>query len=139
MEVEFMTIPVLKLETGEYRPYLQVEKFTYENYGLILVKEFNWLYGLINEKGEEVLSTKYGRIGYFQPNGLSIVKDKDCLLCGLINEKGIELVSPKYGEIEYFQPNGLAIVHDKDTRLYGIINEKGAEILQPSYSLITID
>ena len=132
MEVKVMRIPVLKLETGEFRPYLQIEKFNFEEYGLILVKEFNWLYGLINKKGEEVLSPKYGEIGYFQPNGLSIVRDKDCLLCGLINEKGVELVSPKYGKIEIFQPNGLSIVRDKDCLLCGLINEDGVEFLHPS-------
>jgi len=52
------------------------------------------LCGLINEDGVEVVLPKYGKIEIFQPNGLSIVWDKDCLLCGLINEDGVEFLHP---------------------------------------------
>lgn len=96
MNLEFKKIPVLKnLETGEIicLPYQEV---TRQQNGLMIARGFNELYGLVNEKGEEIVPPKYGYIKDFQSNRLARVKDRDSSLYGLIDKKGVEVIPPNY-------------------------------------------
>lgn len=133
MKVEiFETKALRNLETGEIilLPYWHVEL---QDNGLIIVREEKGLYGIIDQKGREIVPPKYDHIDYFN-NGLAIVRDEKGLY-GIIDQEGKEIVPPKYADIDDFN-NGLAIIKSKND-LYGLINEKGKEVIEPMYNEVS--
>lgn len=90
----------------------------------------NGKYGVINEKGKEIVPCKYEFVGTYI-DGIAKIKLNNKV--GLIDEKGKEIVSPKYDKISLFN-KGLAKIEIGEK--CGYLNKEGKEIIAPKYEAV---
>ncbi len=90
----------------------------------------NGKYGVIDEKGQEIVPCKYEFVGTYI-DGLAKVKMNNKV--GLIDEKGKELVSCRYDKISLFN-KGLAKIELAEK--CGYLNKQGKEVISPKYEAV---
>ena len=88
-------------------------------------------WGMINNKGEEIIPLKYSFV-YKPVEGIVVVKSKQNRV-GYVNMQGKELCKIKYTYAKGFK-NGLGMV--KFNNKYGFINKEGIEVIPPKYDKI---
>lgn len=110
-------------------------KFTNANdfneYGLAIVQEAG-KYGLINIKGDYVVTPTYDSINKFCEMRAIFTKDD---MMGVIDERGVVITKKKYNFIgDYKEDRAIfAISLNKEDYRYGYINLDGEEVISPRY------
>ncbi|RKM55112.1 WG repeat-containing protein [Butyrivibrio sp. X503] len=96
-------------------------------------KAFIW--GFINEKGEQVIDFQFGAVPYGFVNGY-------CVVCkggkwGFIDETGNYIFEKKFSrQPNSFSEDGIALIQD-DNGLYGYIKTDGTWLLEPQFEKAT--
>ncbi|TAE73012.1 MAG: WG repeat-containing protein [Bacteroidetes bacterium] len=90
----------------------------------------NGKYGVIDEKGKEIVPCKYEFVGTYI-DGIAKIKMNNKI--GLIDDKGKEIVPCKYDKISLFN-KGLAKIELSEK--CGYLNKEGKEILSPKYEAV---
>lgn len=94
--------------------YQRIEEF---NEGLAKVQDGKKLWGFINKKGEEVISTKYQNVKEFS-EGLAAVQDPETHLWGFIDKKGKLVIPHKYLDTQWFSEGYVAVKQSNMTWIY---------------------
>lgn len=109
--------------------------------------EYYTIYGLINSKGEEIISPDYSYIndsiantcdnyGYRTISRLPYPFYYEEEYWGVIDNNGNIMISPEYSRISNIRDSGYYIASDAETGMYGIIDEDYEWVCEPEYSWI---
>ena len=109
--------------------------------------EYYTIYGLINSKGEEIISPDYSYIndsiantcdnyGYRTISRLPYPFYYEEEYWGVIDNNGNIMISPEYSRISNIGDSGYYIASDAETGMYGIIDEDYEWVCEPEYSWI---
>ncbi|WP_419508263.1 WG repeat-containing protein [Blautia sp.] len=109
--------------------------------------EYYTIYGLINSKGEEIISPDYSYIndsiantcdnyGYRTISRLPYPFYYEEEYWGVIDNNGNIMISPEYSRISNIGDPGYYIASDAETGMYGIIDEDYEWVCEPEYSWI---
>lgn len=107
--------------------------------------EYYTIYGLINTKGEEIISPDYSYInssigwecdnyGYRTITRLPYPLYYEEQYSGVIDNNGNIMISPEYNSISNIGDSGYYIACDAETNMYGIIDEDYEWVCEPDYS-----
>lgn len=107
--------------------------------------EYYTIYGLINSKGEEIISPDYSYIndsiantcdnyGYRTISRLPYPFYYEEEYWGVIDNNGNIMISPEYSRISNIGDSGYYIASDAETGMYGIIDEDYEWVCEPEYS-----
>jgi|GEM_PF-6311317 len=102
-------------------------------------KDGKW--GLIDERGKEIVKPQYDDIGWiFSKNRIKVERDGKW---GFIDKKGREIVKPQYDDVADFMFEVEDMTSVKRGSKWGFINKEGKEVVKPKYdhveSFITRD
>ena len=109
--------------------------------------EYYTIYGLINSKGEEIISPDYSYIndsiantcdnyGYRTISRLPYPFYYEEEYWGVIDNNGNIMISPEYSRISNIGDSGYYIASDAETGMYGLIDEDYEWVCEPEYSWI---
>jgi hypothetical protein len=98
--------------------------------GLVFYKQHDW--GLMNTKGEIIVTPRYQEVGNFEKGIASI---KAGTLYGYINTKGEEVIPPTLSSVSSFVRSGKS-ASASNGNLYGILDTMGRWVLKPKYAFI---
>ena len=109
--------------------------------------EYYTIYGLINSKGEEIISPDYSYIndsiantcdnyGYRTISRLPYPFYYEEEYWGVIDNNGNIMISPEYSRISNIGDSVYYIASDAETGMYGIIDEDYEWVCEPEYSWI---
>ena len=109
--------------------------------------EYYTIYGLINSKGEEIISPDYSYIndsiantcdnyGYRTISRLPYPFYYEEEYWGVIDNNGNIMISPEYSRISNIGDSGYYIASDAETGMYVIIDEDYEWVCEPEYSWI---
>ena len=101
--------------------------------GKYIEKEDAVQYGVINSKGEIVMTIKYEDIQLPNKSGATVAKKDGSW--GVVSKKGEWLVKPRYVAATAFDEYNLSIVVNEEGE-YGLVNTKGKIVLKPKYEEI---
>lgn len=105
-------------------------------YNLFVVKENN-LYGVINSKNEEIISSKYSKM-VFNENAREFYVTNTMNKKGIVTEDGTTKINLLYDEINMIdKTNGLYIV--KSNGKYGVLGNKGNIVIHLEYDQIGVN
>ena len=106
-------------------------------YNLFVVKKENNLYGVVNNKNEEIISSKYSKM-VFNENAREFYVTNTINRKGIVTENGTTKINLLYDEISMIDKNnGLYIV--KSNGKYGVLGNTGNIVIHLEYEQIGVN
>ncbi len=112
--------------------YEKIKDFS-KNFGKdgLVDYEKNGRWGVIDDKGKEIIIAQFEDIQTFSESGLAAVKENG--KWGFINQQGKIIIKPQYVDFQYIMPNYIKV---KENNLFGLLDIKGKVLLESSYTHI---
>lgn len=105
-------------------------------YNLFVVKKDNNLYGVVNSKNEEIISSKYSKM-VFNENAREFYVTNTINKKGIVTEDGTTKINLLYDEISMIDKNnGLYVV--KNNNRYGVLGNTGNIVIHLEYEQIGV-
>lgn len=106
-------------------------------YNLFVVRKENNLYGVVNSKNQEIISSKYSKM-VFNENAREFYVTNTINKKGIVTENGTTKINLLYDEINMIDKiNGLYIV--KSNGKYGVLGNKGNIVIHLEYDQIGVN
>ena len=122
--------------------YLPIEAETYENKlaildDMLIVKESNNCYGVINIEGRTILETKYNSIQYLRETSDFLVESNNKK--GIISKDKTTKVDTIYDSIKQIKNKNDIFYVVEQEGLFGLLDVEGNTIIYPEYNQIGMD
>lgn len=143
--INIQTLTYLYMSWSNYaksKGYTPIEEETFENKtaildNMIIVKNSNENYGVINTSGEIILETKYDDIKYLRKTSDFLVSSNGKK--GIISEDKTTKISLIYDNIQEVTNNNDIFYIIQSSNLYGVLDVNGDIVIHPEYAQIGID
>lgn len=106
-------------------------------YGMFVVKKDNNLYGVVNDKNQEIIGSRYSQME-FNENGREFYVTNTINKKGIVTEQGVTKINLLYDDITLIDKNnGLYLA--KNNNRYGVLGNNGNIIIHMEYEQIGVD
>ena len=106
-------------------------------HGLLVVRNTDGHYGILNSSGQEIIGTKYTSISFKEDsNEFTVTTDEGKM--GILLANGVTKIEPNYTQIKQISRDLDYYVVSNDNK-YGVINQNGNTVIYLEYDQIGVD